>query len=713
MKNIEDSYPLSPMQQGMIFHSLYSPHSGYYISQVFGDLYEELNASVFRQAWQQILERHPVLRSSLDLQEPDKPLQEIHRSATLSFLEDDWSGLSKKDRKNRMESFFQADRQREFELNEAPLMRVAVFKQADACYRFIWTFHHVLLDGYSVNSVLNEVFAYYEAYRLGKNLTLPSGTPYRDYIEWLAASDPSQAEAFWRQSLKGFTEPVSLPMICMAHPSYSQQAIYGAQELRLSESTTSALKSLALDQKLTVNTIVQGTWALLMSRYNGQEDIVFGSVREGRRFTVAGAESIVGPLLNTVPVRISVLPGMALIPWLQEIRKNEIAMREHRLAPLNKIKEWSEVPTGMNLFETTLNYMSRPWNHFKTRGEQWQARKFQVRNLANYLLAVNIYELSELDIRIEYDQCRINNQMVSQILGHFRTLLERIAQNPEQRLAELSMLSDRERRLVLYEWNATAKDFPKGKCIHQFFEEQAERTPNAVAAVFEDSQLTFRELNEKANRLANYLRKKSINLVGICLERSLEMVISVLGVLKAGGAYVPLDFTHPKERLAYMISDTKLKVILTRSSLLKNLPGCNISFTCLDNDWEQVALESKRNPGVDIQPDHLAYILYTSGSTGKPKGVLIEHRQVINYVMGIMQHYQLQPGATYAMLQPLTVDSSVTTIYPPLFSGGCLHLISEERALDGEALAEYFDRFAIDCLKIAPSHLAALQAVYN
>jgi amino acid adenylation domain-containing protein/FkbM family methyltransferase len=320
---------------------------------------------------------------------------------------------------------------------------------------------------------------------------------------------------------------------------------------------------------------------------------------------------------------------------------------------------------------------------------------------------------------LEYNTDLFDHGAIERMVGHFRILLEGIVANPEQRLSELPILREAERHQLLVEWNDTKRDYPKYKCVHELFEEQTERTPDAAAVVFpstgsghsEDKQLTYRELNRRANQLAHYLKKRGVGpeaLVGLCVERSLEMVVGLLGILKAGGAYVPLDASSPNKRLTFMLQDAHVAVLLTKRRLVEGLSDEVRHTICLDTDWQAIARESDANPVSCAKGENLAYVIYTSGSTGTPKGVLVEHRQILNYVKGISDRLHLEPGAGFAMVQPLSVDSSQTVIFPALISGGCLHVISEDRAADPRALGDYFRRFPIDLLKIAPSHLAAL-----
>ena len=334
---------------------------------------------------------------------------------------------------------------------------------------------------------------------------------------------------------------------------------------------------------------------------------------------------------------------------------------------------------------------------------------------AKFDLTLNLTE-TELGLHgyLEYNTDLFDAATIDRMLGHFQTLLEGVVDNPDQPLSVLPLLTAGERRQLLVEWNDTQADYPQDRCIHQLFEAQVERTPDAVAVVFEDDQLTYRELNRRANQLGHYLRTLGVGpevLVGICVERSLDMVVGLLGVLKAGGAYVPLDPAYPKERLAFMLEDTHASVLLAQQRLLECLPKHNAKNLGLDCDWEIIAQESKENPDSRVTAKNLAYVIYTSGSEGSPKGVAQEHQQLLNYLNGILERLELPANASFATVSTIAADLGNTILFSSLCTGGCLHVISQERISDPYALVEYFKCHHIDCLKIVPSHLAALQAL--
>jgi amino acid adenylation domain-containing protein len=683
---IEEQYPLSSIQQGMLFHSLYAPQSGVNIEQFVCGLHEDLKVSFFKQAWNRIVERHPLLRTSFCWQGVKEPLQQVHRQVAIPFEEQDWRGLSAIQQEDKLKSYLQFDRQRGFQLTEAPLMRLALFRVAEADYQCVWTFHHVLLDGRSFPIIFQELFAVYEAFCQGEDLQLEQPRPYRDYINWLGKQDFALAENFWRSTLSGFTAPTPLTVDRVHHLKFCEvDSGYGLQEIRLSETVTSGLQSLAQQHQLTFNTLVQGAWALLLSRYSGEEDVVFGATRACRRSAVEGAESMVGLFINTLPVRVRMSSEMPLIPWLKELRTQWIALRDYEHTPLVEIQGWSDIPTGQQLFESILVFENYQLNStLQAQGGNWENREFRLLERTNYPLTVAGYLEPSFLLKIGYERCRFDDATITRMLGHLKTLLEGMVANPEQRLMDLPLLTAAERHQLLVEWNNTQADYPHDACIHQLFEAQVERTPDAIAVVFQDKQLTYRELNTRANQLAHYLRSLGVKpdtLVAISVERSLEMVVGFLGILKAGGAYVPVDPAYPHDRRAYQIQDSQTPIILTLERLVASLPEYSAQVVRLDTDWDVIAQHSQENPVNETTTQNLAYAIYTSGSTGKPKGAMLTHQGMVNQNVAIaklLSQKECDRADRVLQFSSISFDIIVAEMFPALICGAAVILRSEE-----------------------------------
>ncbi|MBG1243500.1 non-ribosomal peptide synthetase [Nostoc sp. NZL] len=681
MKNIEDFYPLSPMQQGILFHALYTPKSGVYCEQFSCNIHGHLNISLFKQAWQQVVERHQILRTSFIWEGLKEPAQVVHKQVGLPWEQQDWQGLTSVAQQERMEDFLKVERERGFELSQPPLMRLSVIQLGENDYRFIWSHHHLLLDGWSSSLLLNEVFALYKGFTQGENLSLERPRPFRDYIAWLQQQDLADAEIFWRQRLKGFSTLNSFRVDRKTDNLVSQSNNYDTQHVRLSEKETSALQQFARQQQFTLNTLLQGAWAILLSRYSGEHDVNFGAIVSGRPPTLAGTESMVGLFINTLPMRVCIHPEESLLPWLKRLQTEQIEARQYEYSPLVKVLGWSDMPNGLPLFESIFNFQDYSTDFFA----QQQFDNLQISNFCNfahthYPLTVSVEVDSELLLEIEYDRQRFDSATITRMLEHLQTLLAGMVANPKQRLADLPLLTAQERHQLLVEWNNTQADYSQ-ICIHQLFEAQVERTPDAVAVVFEQVQLTYRELNQRANQLANYLQKQGVGpevLVGICVERSLDMIIGLLGILKAGGAYVPLDPTYPQERLALMLKDTQVSVILTQERLLSVLPEHQQQVVLLDTDWSVIAQESWENLVTQTQLDNLAYIIYTSGSTGTPKGVMIEHRSLVNYIETACLEYEIKPSDRILQFASISFDAAAEEIFPCLIQGATLVLRTDE-----------------------------------
>ena len=1148
MSEITETYALSPMQQGMVFHTAYDQAAGLYIQQMVCTLREEINVAALQKAWQRVVDRHLILRTGFRW-DAESPLQEVHSSVTVRFEEHDWRRQPQAEQTEKLEDYFISDRRKGFELSKPPLMRWSIFRLADNQYQLIWTFHHALLDGRSHHLVLKEVFSFYDAYQSGHELELSEPLPYRQYIEWLHRKDWANDEAFWRRKLAGLTAAVSLNF---AGPSPSEhQPDQGLQELRLPEKTTAALRSLAQRHDLTLNTLVQGTWALLLSHHSGSGDVVFGAARACRRSAfagsfagadVAGANNLVGMFINTLPVRVRVVPSRPLIQWLKELRRQNIEIRDHEHTPLLKVQSWSDLPKAAPLFENILVFENYEFKD-SVRGlsEGWKNREFRLHEKTHYPLVVAAYAGPELLIKIQSDRSRFTDQAmahllrqlrtlliaflsapaenlscadvmrylvndadqllsamttepdeqegdidvfpasfgqqrlwflnqlepassfyniplvarlkgelnpevlgqainaivarhetlrttfatedgqllqliapegqlklrlvdltatpedereraaqrwakqeteapfdlgrgpllrvtlvelrpdehlllvtmhhicsdgwsikvfldelaaiyeaflrgestplpaltvqyadcaawqrellsgeylekqlaywrrqlsgipavlelptdrprptvqtfhgdrrtlelsrqlserlsdlsrregvtlfmtllaafqtllhrysgcddivvgspsagrnvaemekligffvntlvlrtdfsgnpsfrkllqqvrevavgayshqdvpfdklvdelsperslsysplfqvlfslekstdlsshlagleiswlevdrgtskfdlalfvtekpgglcctfeydtdlfeaeaITRMLDHFQIILEGIAGNSDQRVGELPLLTNAELLRLTGGKNLQLSDVLPAICLHQAFERQVERTPENIALTFADEQLSYQELNARANQLAHYLRKQGVGpdvLVGLCLERSTEMIVALLAILKAGGAYLPIDPAYPRERFAFMLADAQAKVLLTSAGLPARGPVEATTVFLVDRDWKTVAQESKANPEPNCLPENLAYVIYTSGSTGKPKGVPVTHRNVARLFEITDESFAFGEDDVWTLFHSAAFDFSVWEIWGALLYGGRLVVV--------------------------------------
>jgi len=685
MENVEDIYELSPLQNGMLFHTLLTPGSGMYFEQVGFPLYGPLDVSSFERAWQKVLDRHTILRTSFHWKGLDKPLQVVHREVKLSVEYLDWSGLAAAGQDQRLDAFLARDRERGFELSEAPLLRLTAIALPDGVRYIVFSLHHLLLDGWSSDLVYQEAATIYDAYCRGEQAELPPCRPYGDYIAWLQRQDLSRAEAYWRRHLAGYEGPPPLGVGRPPGGHAHENPEIDVRQIHVSRGTLDKLRQVARRHQLTLNTIVQGAWALLLSRYTGEDDVVFGATVSGRPGELERVESMIGLFINTLPVRARVSPNAQLVPWLQALQASELEARQFEHTPLVQIHAWSEVSREGPLFETLLAFENFP----VAIRAQPQHGGLSTRSFGktNYPLAVAVLPDDGWWVRVMYAHPRFEADAIDRLLGHFETLLAAMADDPDRRLFEIPMLTDADGR-QLAEWNDTDTTYPCDATIQQLFEEQVRRAPHAVAVSFGGDHLSYDQLNRRANRLARRLRHVGVGpqrLAAICVDGPVELVTGMLGILKAGGAYVPLDPAYPEERLRFMLADSGAAALVTTGLLSASLPADGTPLLALDD------LEENPEDGRDDLPsattaEDLAYVMYTSGSTGRPKGAAISHRAVIRTVRNT-NYITLGPSDTIAQISNFSFDAVTFEVWGALLSGGRLAGIPKNVALSPDDFA--------------------------
>jgi len=707
-RQIEDVYPLAPLQYGLVFHSLYAPESGVYCIQLGCRLSGELNVPAFKQAWQLLADRHSILRSSFQVKNQDQLLQIVHKHVQLPITEYDWRRYSAQEQALRWQQLLADDQANGFDFARAPLMRLALVQCSDKTHYFVWSYHHVLLDGWSAPLLIKDVFSAYHALRRGDAPSFPSVQPYSGYIAWLQKQDMGAAEAYWRSALGGFTAPT--PLIIDKTPDHAADS-HAKEGLALSASLSQALQAFAKHHQLTLNTLVQGAWGLLLSRYSGENDVVFGATVSGRPADMADIESMVGLFINSLPVRVKVTADSTALVWLQALFAQNQDMHRFEYAPLTHIQGWSDVPRGASLFESLLVFENYPIDQALTGNlDGLTIDEVSVVDQTSYPLTVSVFPGTELLLEISYAAGRFEAETIKRMLGHLQGLLEVFIEQPQTRLSELPFLNAAEQQQILLDWNATEVAYPKDRYIHQLIEAQAEATPDAPAVAFEGQALTYAELNGKANRLAHYLLKQGVGpdvLVGVCVERSLEMVIGLLGILKAGGAYLPLDPSYPQDRLEFMLSDVAPPVILTQAALSAKQDFGAAAVFRLDSDWAQLAQESAANPDIKLMPENLAYCIYTSGSTGQPKGAGVPHQGILNRLQWMQAEYALDQNDRVLQKTPYSFDVSVWEFFWPLMTGAQLVVAKPDQHKDSRALIDTIVREQITTVHFVPSMLQA------
>ena len=698
---VVDSYELSPTQEGMLFHGLLGEATGVDLEQVVCTVVGTFDETALIAAFGEVASRHAILRTRFSHDNGGRPAQEVVETVQIPVERLDLTDVDSSERSQRFDTALRVDRARGIDLGHAPAMRLLIVNWSSNEHRVVWTFHHALLDGRSFPLVLREVFGFADAAATGRVLDLPVPRPYREYIEFLRGLDLDSAETYWRSYLAGFTAPTSLVIDRPATDDGLSTAVQGVSERRLSLETTTALREFAASLDVTLNTLLQTAWAILLQRYSQETDVVFGATRACRRSAFPDAHEMIGLFINTLPLRVRVEPDRRLDELLKEVRALQVGLREHEHTPLVKVQGWSDVPRGRPLFETILVYDDRTLDTtLRTLDPEGSRLSFAYHGQTNYPLTLIAYGEDEMLVRLENDRRRVDDAPASRMLDHLVTLLSGMPEHAEHKVHELPLLPEKERKAL--ESAAVVPTFVSDRCLHERFEEQARLAPGRVAVVCDGESLTYRELDRRANGLASRLRSLGVGpdvLVGLRTERSLDLVVGILGILKAGGAYLPLDPAYPRERVDFMLADSRVGVVVTESGFAADFEASGAKLVLLDRDRD----EADERPDSDVTPGNLAYVIYTSGSTGKPKGVLISHHNVSRLFDATEGWYAFGEDDVWTLFHSYAFDFSVWELWGALLYGGRLVVVPYWVSRSPEAFRELLLRESVTVLNQTPS----------
>jgi surfactin family lipopeptide synthetase A len=697
------SLPLSFAQHYVWLHAQLAPHVPLYNEVLILQRTGALNRGVLERSLNEIVRRHQALRTTFPVVD-GVPIQVIAENQAVELPLTELSGLADEKRRVEVPRITTEEARQPFDLMEGPLMRARLLRLSRENHVLVLTLHALVADEWSLNLLGRELGALYRAYSCGEPSPLSDlSVQYADYAHWQSSrygGDALEREvSYWRERLAGIPPVLELPT---DRPRPPVQAFRGARHCLLcSKNLSEALKELSEREGAPLPVMLLAALQTLLSRYTGQDDIVVGSIVPGR--DGVGSE-LIGLFAHTMITRTDLAGDPSFRELLRRVRDVSRSDCEHQNVPFERLVSELQPqrdPSRNPLFQVLFSV--RDSASLVQSG--WEVANFEVDTGASKVdLQLQLCDRPEgILARFIYNTDLFDAATIARMAGHFQTLLQGIVARPDQRLSGLPLLTPAERNRLLVEWNNTQADFPRDQCVHQLFEARAARTPNATAVVLENEQIDYCELNRRANQLAHHLLKLGVGpdvLVAICVERSLNMVVGLLGVLKAGGAYVPLDPAYPDERLSFMLEDAEVSVLLTQSRLVERLPQRGARVVCLDTDWHAVAKESGENPASKATPENLAYVIYTSGSTGKPKGVQIPHRAVVNFLTSMSQ----KPGMTSAdrllAVTTLSFDIAGLEIYLPLILGASVEIVSREVSSDGSQLLS----------KLASSGATVLQA---
>ena len=701
--------PLSFAQQRLWFLDQLEPGKSLYNIPRIVRISGALNVTAIKRSLDEIVRRHESLRTIFAVSN-GKPSQLIlsKESADLSII--DLTGFPVDMREAEADRVLTEESRRPFDLAAGPLFRSSLLRLSENDHILLLTMHHIVSDGWSAGILYRELRVLYESFSSGKPSPLPKlPVQYADFAvwqrNWLKGETLEKQLAYWAKQLEDAPAALELPA---DRPRPSIQTFCGSKEsLTLPKRLSESLNGLSRSEGVTLFMVLLAAFQTLLHRYSGQEEIIVGSPIAGRNREEI--EGLIGFFVNTLIMRANFRGDPTFRRFLGQVKETALGAYAHQDLPFEKLVEDIQPERSLSqtpLFQVMFILQNAPREKRELSGLELHTLAVST-NTAKFDLTLFVFEDADvISLQLEYSTDLFEPKTIIRLLAHFEVLLEAIVANPERRVSELPLLTEPERWQLLVEWNHTAREFSQQDCVHQLIEAQVKRRPEKVAVVFEDEQISYGELNGRANKLARHLRKHGVGpevLVGICVERSLEMMVGLLGILKAGGAYVPLDPAYPRERLSFMLENAGVTVLLTQQRWLEVFPEYGGQVVCLDEDWREIERENDGELAINNTPENLAYVIYTSGSTGKPKGVQISHRAVINFLRSMQQRPGLHESDALLSVTTLSFDIAGLELYLPLVVGARLVVVSREVAADGRQLAEQLTRPGVSVMQATPA----------
>jgi acyl carrier protein len=713
---IEKIYSLSPMQDGMLFHYLLDPDSPAYFEQTTFTISGDIDYVLLENSFNVIIDNYEILRTIFRYENVKQPLQIVLKGRPLSIHVEDISHLIQADAKQYVKEFQEKDRERGFDLTKDMLVRISLLKTGENTHKLVWSFHHILMDGWCLAILYRQLIRVYQRICKGESLELEKIPPYQNYIKWLKKKDKEEGLNYWKDYLAGYESFATLPKF--VPPMVNIDKTYQSREhvFWIDEGQTEGMMNIAHQNQVTVNTVFQLMWGVLLQRYNNTDDVVFGAVVSGRPSEITGIEKMIGLFINTIPVRVTANDNVKQISQLlKKMQYNESLSKSYEYLPLAEIQSGSLLRG--NLIDHIMIFENYPIQeevkHLENQEPlQFRIEKVEVFEQTNYDFNIIVGIGMRSLVKLSYNAFVYECTMVERIEAHLRELIRQVIENPSLEVNEIELLSETEKVQLLVEFNDTRVEYLRGKTVFQLFEEQVEKTPCSIAVVCRDINtgeylsLPYYQLSEKSNRLARMLKEKGgkpNTVVGLMTERTVEMLIGLLAILKIGAAYLPIGPEYPEERIKYMLKHSQTEIVMVTNPESLHEPG--VLFINIDiNELEDRKIDSSNLPVVNSSTD-LAYLIYTSGTTGKPKGVMIENRAVVNFINGITNVIPFRENDGILSLTTLSFDIFGLEILLPLTRGSKVVIGSTEEQLDSAAAASVIENENITILQLTPSRL--------
>ena len=717
--SIEDVYPLTPMQEGLLLHTLLEPGTGLYYMQDRYRINSALDPERFAQAWQAVIARHEALRASFCWNVGEDMLQVIHKpgSTPIDYL--DWRAEPESEQESRLQALLKAEREAGFDLlNQAPF-HLRLIRVAETRYWFMMSNHHILIDAWCRSLLMNDFFELYMALCEGRDAQLATPPRYRDYIAWLQRQNLAEARQWWQQNLQGFERTTPIPSdrpFLREHAGHSGGMVVGDCYTRLDARDGAQLRELAQAHQLTVNTFAQAAWALVLRRLSGDRDVLFGVTVAGRPVEMPEMQRTVGLFINSIALRVK-LPEddqrCSVRQWLSDLLDSNMQLREYEYVPLVTLQEHSELPKGQPLFDSLFVFENAPVEvSVLDRAQSLNATSDSGRTHTNFPLTAVCYPGDDLGLHLSYDQRYFDESTVQGMLGEFKRLLLALVQGFHGDMADLPLIGEQEREFLVEGCNQSEHDYPLERSYIELFEAQVAQYPQRIAASCLDQQWTYDELNRRSNGLGHALIAAGVGLdqpVALLAERNLDLLGMIIGSFKAGAGYLPLDPGLPSQRLSRIIDLSRTPLLVCteacREQAIELLEGTDCQLLV----WEEVPGRGE-NPGVYSGPDNLAYVIYTSGSTGLPKGVMVEQRGMLNNQLSKVPYLDLSPTDVIAQTASQSFDISVWQfLAAPLF-GARVDIVPNTLAHDPQGLLAHVQAQGITVLESVPSLIQGMLA---
>ncbi len=706
---VQKIYSLSPMQEGVLAHALMDQNLTAYFEHIVFTLKGNLDLDILEKTANTLVERYDIYRTIFVYQKVKKPKQVVLKQRSINLHFEDISHLEESEKVEFVEGFKKKDRVRGFDLTKDVLMRMSVFKTDIETYQVVWSEHLLLRDGWGFGIIAKDFFKIYRQLSNNEPLKLEKVYPFSDYIKWLEKQDQEEAVKYWREYLLDYNQLATLPKYREYHkPSgYEHEFV----TFRVGEELTRDLENVAKNNQVTLNTVIQTIWGILLQRYNNTGDVVFGAVVSGRSSEIPGIEKMVGLFINTIPVRVKSTKTETFSSLAKKIHKAALSSQKYDYLPLAEVQSCTELKKG--LIDHIVVFENYPLpkeieNLSKSMGEELTISNAQVDERTGFNFNVEITIENELVVKMYYNRLVYDKEFVKTIEGHFKRVANQIIVKSDISISQIDILTEKEREQILDDFNNTKTELAKVRTIHELFEEQVEKTPKEIAIIYENQIVTYEELNRKANQLAFQLRDKGVGpeiIVGLMTERSIEMIVGILGILKAGGVFLPIDPQYPIERIKYMLEDCNAGILLIQ----KHLFGINENVSVEVIDLEDNSLYQVEGQNLDVinNSTNLAYLIYTSGSTGKPKAVMVEHAGVVNILLALQKKYPLLKQDAYLLKTAYTFDVSVTELFGWFLDGGKVVILKQGEERDPKSILNVISEKSVTHINFVPSMLNA------